>query len=81
MGREDMTCRNCGECPECGEPVGDNVYMCAHCQMEYHRENNEREDLRPLTEDMLDDMYDKWNKTTARWKLDLGMDSVLNRGI
>ena len=76
MGREDMTCRNCGE------PIGDNTEMCAHCTTEYMRENNERIDrLKPLDIIAFDKAIEKFEKMKELWRLDLGMDNILNRGI
>ena len=50
-----MTCKNCGE--KIGKT---HTGWCAHCTSEYMRENNEREDLKPITEDVLDDMFSRY---------------------
>ena len=71
------------KCRECGEKIGESTTdMCAHCSQEYTRENNERYDnLKALDIATLDKAIERLEKMKELWRLDLGMDNVLNRGV
>ena len=64
---EPKTCHNCGD------PT--DKFLCPHCSAEYQAENNTRDDIKPLTEEVLDEMFKKWEKIKA------GMEDIFNRGI
>ena len=63
-----MICKNCGE-------ETDSKYLCPHCSEEYKAENNYRYDIKPITEDVINSMFEKYNK------LKRDMYDRLNRGI
>ena len=71
-----MTCR------ECGEPIGDNVSMCAHCTIEYMRENNSRFDaLKELDLASFDLAMERLDEGITELKKLQGLDHIFNRGI
>jgi len=60
-------------CPNCGKPS--EMALCPDCNREYIAENNRREDIKPLTEEILDEMFKKFEKAKS------DMYDRLNRGI
>ena len=69
--REFTRCSNCGDSYQ--KPSSSD--FCPHCTQEYMAENNTRDDIKPLTEEVLDEMFKKWEKIKA------GMEDIFNRGI
>ena len=67
IGNKMIACLNCGKPSE--------MTLCPDCNREYIAENNRREDIKPLTEEILDEMFKKFEKAKS------DMYDRLNRGI